>query len=48
MADDQVDLAPEDFPLEKKRQKFTIAQRKFWFKCRRINQNGHKKELLER
>ena len=45
MADD---LAPEDIPLMKKREKLTVAQLKFWFKCHRINQDGHKKELLER
>ena len=28
--------------------KLTIDQLKFWVKCRRINQNGNKKDLLER
>ena len=28
--------------------KLTVSQLKFWPKCRRINQSGNKKELLER
>ena len=28
--------------------KLTVSQLKFWLKCRRINQSGNKKELLER
>ena len=28
--------------------KLTVNQSKFWLKCRRINQSGNKKELLER
>ena len=48
MVDDQVDLAPEDIPLVKKRVKLTVAQLKFRFKCRRINPNGLKKDLLVR
>ena len=51
MADDQVDLTPEDIPgarvIEEGIEKLTVAQLKFWFNCRRVNQNGNKKELLE-
>ena len=39
-ADDQVDLTPEDIPgasfIEEEIEKLTVAQLKFWFKCRRI------------
>ena len=42
MGDDQVDLTPEDIPgarfLEEEIEKLTVAQLKFLFKCRRINQ----------
>ena len=41
-ADDQVDLTPEDIPgarfIEEEIEKLTVAQLKFWFKCRRIYQ----------
>lgn len=43
MVDDQVNLTPEGISG-----KLTVAQLKFWLKCRRMNQNGNKKELLER
>ena len=52
MADEQVDLCPEDIPgacvNEEQIGKLTVSQLKFWLKCRRINQSGNKKELLER
>ena len=52
MVDNQVDLTPEDISGasfgEDGIGKLTIAQLKYWLKCRRINQNGNKKELLER
>ena len=42
MADNQVDLTPEDIPgasfIEEEIEKLTVPQVKFWFKCRRINQ----------
>ena len=51
MADDQVDLTPEDIPgagfIEEEIEKLTVSQLKFWLKCLRINQNGNEKELLE-
>ena len=52
MTDDQVDLTLEDIPgasfSEEEIEKLTVAQVKFWLKCCRINQNGNKKELLQR
>ena len=52
MTDDQVDLTPEDIPganfSEEEIGKLTVAYVKLWLKCRRINQNGNKKTLLER
>ena len=52
MSDDQVDFTPEDIPgasfIEEEIEKVTVAQLTFWLKCLRINQNGIKKELLER
>ena len=52
MADDQVDFTPEDIPgasfREEEIKKWAVAQLKFWIKCLRINQNGNKKEPLER
>ena len=52
MADDQVDLTPENIPgtsfIEEEIEKLPVAQLKFWLKCRRINQSVNKKELLER
>ena len=52
MAVDQVDLSPEDIPgascSEEEIGKLTVSQLKFWLKCRCINQNGSKKELLEK
>ena len=52
MADYQVDLTPEDIPCasfsKEEIGKLTVAYLKFWLKCRRINQNGNKKTLLER
>ena len=52
MADDQVDLTPEDIPgtsfIEEEIEKLPVAQLKFWLKCRRRNQSVNKKELLER
>lgn len=52
MANDQVDLSPEDIPgascSEEEIRKLTVVQLKFWLKCRCINQNGSKKELLEK
>ena len=51
MADDQVDLTPEDIPgasvVEEEIEKLTVSQLRFWSKCLRINQNGNEKELLE-
>ena len=52
MVDDQVNLTPEGIYgasfSEEEIGKLTVAQLKFWLKCRCINQNGNKKELLER
>ena len=52
MADDQVDLTPEDIPgasyIEEEIEKLTVAQLNFWLKCLHINQNGNEKELVER
>ena len=52
MTNDQVDLTLEDILgasfSEEEIEKLTVAQVKFWLKCRRINQNGNKKELLQR
>ena len=52
MADDQVDLSPEDISgascSEEEIGRLTVAQLKFWLKSCCINQNGNKKELLER
>ena len=47
---EQVELSPEDIPGASSEQigKLTVSQLKFWLKCRRINQRGNKKELLER
>ena len=47
---EQVELSPEDIPGASSEQigKLTVSQLKFWLKCRRINQSGNKKELLER
>ena len=51
MADDQVDLTPENIPgasfIEEEIEKLTVSQLKFWLKCLRINQNGNENELLE-
>ena len=41
MADDQVDLTPEDISGAREREKLTVAQLKFWLKYRRINQKGN-------
>ena len=52
MVNDQVNLTPEGISgasfSEEEIGKLTVAQLKFWLKCRCINQNGNKKELLER
>ena len=54
MADDQVDLTLEDINIpgvsfiEEEVEKLTVAQLKFQLKCRRINQSGTEKELLDR
>ena len=52
MADNRVNLTLEDISgasfSEEGIAKLTIAQLKYWLKCCRINQNGNKKELLER
>ena len=49
---EQVELSPEDIPgasvSAEQMGKLTVSQLKFWLKCRRINQSGNKKELLER
>ena len=48
---DQVDLTPQDIPgasFIEEIEKLTVTQLKFWLKCLRINQNGNKKEPLER
>ena len=49
---EQVELSPEDVPgasvSAEQIGKLTVSQLKFWLKCRRINQSGNKKELLER
>jgi len=45
-------LPPEDISgasfIEERIEKLTFAKRKFWLKCVCINQNGNKKQLLER
>ena len=45
MTNDQVDLTLEDILgasfSEEEIEKLTVAQVKFWLKCRRINQNGN-------
>ena len=45
-------LDPADIPgasfIEEELEKFTVAEQKFLLKCRRINQNGNNKQLLER
>ena len=51
MADDQVDLTPEDIPgvrfSAEEKGKLTVAQLKFWLKYRGIKQNGNfKKETV--
>ena len=52
MVDNQVSLTPEGIcgasSSEEEIGKLTVAQLKFWLKCCCINQNGDKKELLER
>ena len=52
MTNDQVDLTLEDILgasfSEEEIEKLTVAQVKFLLKCRRINRNGNKKELLQR
>ena len=49
---EQAELSPEDIPgasvSAEQIGKLTVSQLKFWLKCRRINQSGNKKELLER
>ena len=49
---EQVELSPEDIPgasvSAEQIGKLTVSQFKFWLKCRRINQSGNRKELLER
>lgn len=44
-------LKPEDIPsavIENESQigKWTVEKLKFWLKCRRLNQQGNKKQLL--
>ncbi|KAK2554852.1 hypothetical protein P5673_023496 [Acropora cervicornis] len=46
-------LKPEDIPaavIENESQigKWTVEKLKFWLKCRRLNQQGNKKQLLEK
>ena len=46
-------LKPEDIPgavIENESQigKWTVDKLKFWLKCRRLNQQGNKKQLLEK
>ena len=52
MADDQVDVTPEDIPgasfSKEEIETLTVTQLKFWLKCLRINQSGNKKKLLQR
>ena len=52
MADDQVDLTPEDIPgasfSDEEIEKLSVTQLKLWLKCLRINQSGNKKKLLQR
>ena len=49
---EQVELSPENILgasiSAEQIGKLTVSQLKFWLKCRRINQSGNKKELLER
>ena len=51
-SEQEVELSPEDIPgasvSAEHKGKLTVSQLKFWLKCRRINQSGNKKELLER
>ena len=52
MADDQVDLTPEDIRgasfSDEEIEKLSVTQLKLWLKCLRINQSGNKKKLLQR
>ena len=46
-------LKPEDIPgavieIESQFGKWTVEKLKFWLKCRRLNQQGNKKQLLEK
>ncbi|CAH3197210.1 unnamed protein product [Porites evermanni] len=48
-----VNLTPEDIPCSSVKNgedisKWTIPQLKFWLKCRRLNQQGLKKDLVEK
>ena len=48
-----VNLTPEDIPCSSMKNgedisKWTIPQLKFWLKCRRLNQQGLKKDLVEK
>lgn len=48
-----VKLTPEDIPgasVENENEvgKWTVERLKFWLKCRRLNQQGKKKDLLEK
>ena len=46
-------LKPQDIPgavieKESKTGKCTVEKLKFWLKCRRLNQQGNKNQLLEK
>ena len=48
-----VNLTPEDIPCSSVKNgeeisKWTIPQLKFWLKCRRLNQQGLKKDRVEK
>ena len=50
---DMEKLKPEDIPgavIESESQigKWTVEKLKFWLKCRRLNQQGNKKQLLKK
>ena len=48
----EINLTPNDIPCSSVEnvediRKWTIPQFKFWLKCRRLNQQGLKKDLIE-
>ena len=48
-----LNLTPEDIPCSSVENvenlgKWTVPQLKFWLKCRRLNQQGSEKDLVEK